>query len=81
MCRYSILCCVPFGWDVGGHCSGCAVTVFCAVYRLSGMLVVIVVDVQLQYFVLCTVSVHLSCSHFQSAVHCFDMIKQNGCFS
>jgi hypothetical protein len=57
MCSYSILCCVPFVWDVGGYCIGCVVTVFCDVYRLCGMLVVIVLDVQLQYFELCTVCV------------------------
>jgi hypothetical protein len=57
MCIYIIYCCVEFVWVVGGYCSGCAVTVFCAVYRLCGMLLDIVVDVQLQYFVLCTVCV------------------------
>jgi hypothetical protein len=48
---HSILCCVPFVWFVDGYCSGYAVTVFCAVYLLCGMLLVIVVDVQLQYLV------------------------------
>jgi hypothetical protein len=57
MCNYSILCCIIFLWDVDGYCSGFEVTVFCAVYRLCGLLVVIVVDVQLQYFVLSTVCV------------------------
>jgi hypothetical protein len=71
MCSYSILCCVPFVWDVGGYCSGCAVTVFCAVYHLCGMLVVIVVDVQLQYCVLSTVSVHLNCSPLSQSCSLF----------
>jgi hypothetical protein len=57
MCSYSILCSVAFLLDVCGYCNGCAVITFCTVYRLCGMLVVIVVDVQLQYFVLCTVCV------------------------
>jgi hypothetical protein len=33
--------------DVDGYCSGSAVTVFCDVYRLCGMLMVMVVDVLL----------------------------------
>jgi hypothetical protein len=57
MLSYSILCCVPFVWDFDGYFSGCAVTVFCDVYRLCAILMVILVDVQLQYFVLCTVCV------------------------
>jgi hypothetical protein len=44
-------------WDVVGYFSRCEVTVFWAAYRLCGILVVIVVDVKLQYFVLCTVCV------------------------
>jgi hypothetical protein len=44
-------------WDVGDYCSGSAVTVICAVYRLCRLLLVIVVDVQVQQFVLCTVCV------------------------
>jgi hypothetical protein len=57
MCSYSILCCVPFVWDVCGYCNGCAITVFFVVHLFFGMLVVILLDVQLQYFVLCTVCV------------------------
>jgi hypothetical protein len=41
-------------WDVDGYGSGCAVIEFCVVYLLFGMLMVIVVDVQLQNFVLCS---------------------------
>jgi hypothetical protein len=45
MWSYSVLCCVICVWVVVGYCSGCVVTVFCVVYRLGGMLVVIVADV------------------------------------
>jgi hypothetical protein len=57
MCSYNILFGVPFVWDVVGYCSGCAVTVFSPMYRLCGMLLFIVLDVQLQYFIRCTVCV------------------------
>jgi len=45
-----------------------------------GMLVVIGVDVRLQYFMLYTISVHRNCCHLCSALHCFDTINPNGCF-
>jgi hypothetical protein len=57
MCSYSILCCIPFVCDVSGYCSGRAVTILCVVYRLCGMLLVIIVDVKIQCFVLCNVCV------------------------
>jgi hypothetical protein len=54
MSSNSILCCVTFVLDDVGYCSGFAVTEFCVVYFLCGILMVIVVDVQLLYFLLST---------------------------
>jgi hypothetical protein len=86
MCSYSILCCVTFVCDFDGYFSGCAVTVFCAVYRLCAILMVILVDVHLQYFVLCTVCVgcwwlfYWMCSY--SILCCVPLVCDFvGCFS
>jgi hypothetical protein len=57
MCSYIILCCLPFVCDVLGYLRGTAVSVFCVVYLSCALLIFILIDVQLQYFMLCTVRV------------------------